>query len=429
MSVQIRPIGAEDALDYLRVLPQETGLPIWEPQPAAWHAGAGAWPARSVPSPAQLARTASGLLREGFRPQAAFVDGRLVGASAMLSLEVTVPGPRSVPMGGVTSTGVLPTYRRRGLLRALMGAMLADAQEQGEPLAGLSASEGSIYGRYGFSPATFIVRWELNRHEAQFLETAPAAGELEFIDAEQAQAAWPGLHERVRRTRVGEVMARPEVFEGPVDRVHEQDGPGRFVVHRDVDGEVDGLVHYRLPWSPDPHQAGTVQVEAFEAATPLAYTGLWRLLTDVDLTQRVVAARRPVDEPLRWQLSNPRALRVTRSADNLWLRLVDVGAALRARTYAGTGGLVLDVRDQMLPTNQGRWRLEADPVGASCERAPSATPDLGLDVQALASLYLGGVSPQTLFAAGRIAQLRPGGLATLTRLLSAGRPPYNAVGF
>jgi len=307
--------------------------------------------------------------------------------------------------------------------------MLRDCRERGEPLAGLGASEGAIYSRYGFSPATFQVRCELERHAARFLGASPAVDGLELVSADTARAAWPGLHERARRLRVGEVSARPGSWDDLSGATRGTDGPLRFLAHHGPDGQVDGLAHFRTPWSADPHQAGTVQVEAFEAVTPTAYGALWRLLSDLDLTRRVVVAGRPADEPLRWMLTDPRALRITRSADNLWLRLVDVGAALQARTYPTPGSLVLDVRDETLPENQGRWRLEAEPTGATCLLDPRATPDVALGVDALASLYLGGVPPATLAAAGRITVLRPGALGTLTRLFAQDPAPYNVAGF
>lgn len=429
MTTEIRPVRPEEALDYLQVLPQETGLPIWEPAPAAWHPGPGCWPARTPPSEEDLARSAATLLQEGFRPQAAFVDGRLVGGSGLLSLEITVPGTAPVAMGGVTSTGVLPTHRRRGLLRALMTAMLRDCRDRGEPLAGLGASEGGIYSRYGFSPATFQVRWELERSAARFLGASPAVDGLELVSADTARAAWPNLHERARRLRVGEVSVRPGAWDNLSGAARGTDGPLRFLAHHGADGQVDGLAHFRTPWSADQHYAGTVQVDAFEAVTGTAYGALWRLLSDLDLTRRVVVAGRPTDEPLRWMLTDPRALRITRSADNLWLRLVDVGAALQARTYPTPGNLVLDVTDELLTENQGRWRLDAEPTGALCRLEPGATPDLTLGVDALASLYLGGVSPATLAAAGRITVRRPAALGTLTRLFAQDPAPYNAAGF
>jgi predicted acetyltransferase len=429
VTTEIRPIRPEEARDYLRVLPQETALPMWEPAPAAWHAGAGCWPVPAGPSEQAMARSAAALHSEGFRSQAAFVDRRLVGASALLSLELTVPGPSPVRMGGVTSTGVLPTHRRQGLLRALMTAMLRDCRERDEPLAGLSASEGGIYGRYGFSPATFCVRWELERPAARFLGPPPSTDRLELVSADVARAAWPSLHERARRARVGEVSARPGAWDELSGAARGTDGPLRFLAHYGTDGQVDGLAHFRTPWPADPALAGTVQVEAFEAVTSAAYGALWLLLTDLDLSRRVVVARRPGDEPLRWMLADPRALRVTRSADNLWLRLVDVRAALEARGYPTAASLVLDVSDATLPENQGRWRLDVTPTGATCQRDPQATPDVALSVDALASLYLGGVSPATLVAARRITVLHPSALATLTILFAQDPAPYNVARF
>jgi predicted acetyltransferase len=107
------------------------------------------------------------------RPQAAIVDGKIVGATAMLSLKVTTPGLRIVPVGGVTGTGVIATHRRQGLLRGMMQAMFADARERGEAIAGLSASEGSIYGRFGFYPATLRTRWEIERSDARLVDANP----------------------------------------------------------------------------------------------------------------------------------------------------------------------------------------------------------------------------------------------------------------
>lgn len=429
MTTEIRPPQPQEARAYLAVLPQETGLPIWEPWPAAWHAGAGDWPTRGIPSEAELAESAETVLQDGRRPQAAFVDGRLVGASAMRPLTVTVPGPTPVAMGGVTSTGVLPTHRRRGLLRALMTAMLRDSRDRGEPLAGLTASEGGIYGRYGFGPATFQVRWELERTAARFVDPPPQADRLELVQAPVAQAAWPGLHQRAQQLRVGEVSARPTAWHALGSAARPDEGPLRFLAHRDTDGQIDGLASFRTPWSADPQRAGTVQVEAFEAVTGSAYDALWRLLTDLDLSRRVVAARRPAEEPLRWMLQDPRALRVTRSADNLWLRLVDVRAALQARSYATDGSVVLEINDTLLPENHGRWRLNASPAGASCHPAPDAQPDLTMAVETLATLYLGGVSPMTLAAAGRITVQQPTAVTTLTRLLAQDQAPYTTLSF
>ncbi len=430
MTVVIRPVERSEVADYLRVLPFANGLPSWEPAPAAWHSGAGAWPAPAAPASAVTLRGwVDDVMGEGFRSQAAFVDGHLVGGSALLSLELTVPGCRQVRMGGVTSTGVVATHRRRGLLRPMMQAMFADARAHEEFVLGLSASEGGIYGRFGFLPTTHRTRWELDRADAAFIDAPAPRGCLELVDAATARAVWPRIHDTVRMRRVGEVSAQSDRWEQLSDASTGTDGPLRYLLYRDDTGQPDGIANYRIPWGPGPDDVGTVAVEALEALNPDAYAALWGLLVDVDLTSRVVAAPRPVDEPLRWLLRNPRALRTTRSTDNLWLRLLDVAAALQARSFTTHGGLVLEIRpDAMCPANTGTWRLTADPTGAVCARTAEA-PDITLDVQSLASLYLGGVSPAALAAAGRIVEHRDGAVAATARLFANDPLPYNAVGF
>lgn len=158
MTVEIRPIAPDEAVDFLRIVPGFAGTPSWEPEPPAWHSGLGIAPRFDEPASSEdLAKAAAGLC-DVDRTRAAFVDGRLVGTSQMLSLEVTVPGTGSVPMGGLTAVSVLPTHRRRGLLWDMMRALVDDCHERGEALATLSAAEGSIYGRYGFGPATYQTR-------------------------------------------------------------------------------------------------------------------------------------------------------------------------------------------------------------------------------------------------------------------------------
>ncbi|WP_350274266.1 GNAT family N-acetyltransferase [Kribbella sp. HUAS MG21] len=428
MAIEIRPIKQAETMDYLRVLPWANGLPQEEPEPSAWYAGSAAWPPQVSRTEEDLEREAAELLTDWFRPQAAFVDGKLAGASAIVSVQVTVPGGRQVALGGVTSTGVLPTYRRRGLLRKIMSAMLDDCRERGEFLAGLSASEATIYGRYGFAPATFQHRWEVRRTDVAFRTEFTDPGALDLVDGAAAAEAWPVLHERIRAERVGEISPLPGKWEGLAAGALPADGsgPAHHLVHRDAAGAVDGAATFRLPWSPDPAQAGVLQVEAFEALTSDAYRAMWGLLLDFDLTKRVVAARRPVDEPLRWMLTNPRALKLTRTRDNLWLRVLDVRRALEARTYSATDSLVLDVSDDLY--GGGRWRLDAAPDGASCT-AVDEEADLSLSVNELGSLYLGGVRAGELAYAGRIAEHTAGAVSRLDAVLRPDRAPHNAVGF
>jgi predicted acetyltransferase len=427
---EIRAFKRSEAIDYLKVLPYANGLPHWEPAPAAWYGGSAAWPPRRPMSQEQLEAAAEKLMaNETFHPQAAFVDGQLVGASAMLSFEITVPGLRQLPMGGVTATGVLATHRRRGLLRAMMQAMFDEALDRGEPIAALSASEGGIYGRFGFSPATVRTRWELERSDAALRESEPPPGSLELTDAATAREAWPSVHNTARKVRVGELSPRTGQWTGLSDDADGTDGPLRYLIHRAPDGHIDGIANFRLPWSPRLEDTGTLIVEALQATTTDAYRGLWQLLLDFDLTKRIVAAPRPADEPLRWMLRNPRALRVTRQSDNLWVRILDVPTALEARSYDVADGITLAIdADAMCPANTGTWQLDASPDGATCTRT-NAQPDATLDIQALSSLYLGGASAALLASAGRIHPHRPESVATLSRLFRVDPEPFNSFAF
>lgn len=427
---EIRPITREEAVPYLKVLPYVNGLPMWEPFPAAWHGGPEAWPPPRPPAGREvLDAKADEVLADHVHPVAAVVDGTIVGGSAMISFEVTVPGPRPVAAGGVTATGVVATHRRRGLLRRMMQQMFDAALQRGESLAMLSASEGSIYGRFGFSPATLRTRWELERAQARFLPADPPAGALELADAATARRAWRVVHEVVRRSRVGELSAQPDQWDRLSDDAQGTAGPLRYLVHRDEHGEVDGVASFRLPWLPAVEDTGTLVVEGLQAATPEAYRAMWQLLLDFDLTRKVVGVGRPGDEPLRWMLQDHRAMRVTRQSDNLWMRLLDLPRALEARTYDVAGSIVLRIEsDPMCPDNEGTWRLDGGPDGASCARVQSS-PQLTLDIQALGSLYLGGGSADLWARAGRIREHQPRAVGLLSRMFRTDPEPFNSFAF
>jgi predicted acetyltransferase len=332
-------------------------------------------------------------------------------------------------MAGVTGTGVIATHRRRGYLRRMMQEMFDAALERGEPLAMLSASEGAIYGNFGFSPATYRTRWELSRHAAALLPAPLDRGTLELVNASAAREAWPVVHAYVRRHRVGELKALPRRWDGLSDEPAGTDGPLRYLLHCDEGGQIDGIANFRLPWSTTVENAGTLVVESLEATNPTAYRALWSALLDFDLTKTVVAAGRPRDEPLRWMLANPRAMRVTRQSDNLWARLLDVPSALAQRTYDTSGDLTFSIaEDRMCPANAGTWRLEAKGSTVKCDRTDER-PDLTITIQALSSLYLGGMSATDLAFAGHVTPHGSDAIEALARMFRTSSEPHNSFGF
>jgi predicted acetyltransferase len=360
------------------------------------------------------------------RSWAAFDRGRAVASLRSLPFEVTVPGGRTVPGDGVTLVTVAATHRRRGLLTGMMSRAQQAAKERGDAVSVLIASEWRIYGRYGFGPATEAAEWSVSRPQAG----APSPrGELQMVSAQELRLIAPPVYDRARLRRAGG-LSRPEIrwdrdF-GLLRIEGESRWDGRATVHRNADGEVDGYLRWTAAWS-DNGQDNVLTVDELVAATDEAEADLWRFALSVDLIATVKAEGRPVDEALPWLVPDGRAVRQTERYDFLWLRVLDVPAALTGRDYLSAGRVVLEVVD---PTGYaaGRFALDASPAGATC--APTTEPaGLTLPATALGSTYLGGHRLGTLAAAGLVDEHTPGALATADRLLGSDRAPWGTLHF
>ena len=171
----------------------------------------------------------------------------------------------------------------------------------------------------------------------------------------------------------------------------------------------------------DVRARGEVMVREVVTATTEAYRSIWHHLLTVDLTRSTSWWYGAVDEPLQFLVDEPRRLG-SRMGDALWVRLVDLPAALAARRYAAPVDVVLEVDDPLLPDNSGTWHLAGDPAGAKC--APADRPaELRCEIGALAAAYLGDASLTTLAAAGRVHELVPGTLAAAATAFGWPRPP------
>ena len=374
-------------------------------------------------------------IRRGFdfaRSLAVFEDGQIVGTAGAYPFELSLPGGTVTPVSGVSWVAVWPTHRRRGILRALMSRQLDDLAARGEALAILTASESGIYGRFGYGIANSTMSIEINPHRASFREPVAADGWLRLIDREEALALLPEIYDRVRRLQPGALSRSAERWQsmlGPSRNTNHRDGVRFFVVHESSAGQVDGAATYRIKeeW-PDDLPANILGIREILALTPAVYAALWQYLLSVDLVGRVRAASRPVDEPLRWLLAEPRRLRITRLGDELWARLLDIPAALAARRYATEGALVLDVRDPFRPQNEGRYALDGSPDGADCTPT-TRDADLVLGVDDLAAVYLGGERFSTLARGGRVHEAHEGALRRADALFAAERAPFCGTGF
>jgi predicted acetyltransferase len=202
-------------------------------------------------------------------------------------------------------------------------------------------------------------------------------------------------------------------------------GPRFFtVVHDGPDGHPDAIARYALdPAWPDGIPSDTLRVIELQAVDAAAEAALWDYLFGIDLVGTVVAGDRPVDDPLRWRLPDPRRLRVRQLRDHLWVRVVDVAEALAARTYGVDDALVVELADDFRPANSGRWSVEGGPGGAACARTDRA-PDLALGASDLGAIYLGGVPVSTLAAAGRVRELTNGAVLRADRFFLAHPSPW-----
>jgi predicted acetyltransferase len=337
------------------------------------------------------------------RMHAAFDDGEIVGGAGAYTFDFSVPGG-SLPCAGVTVVGVYPTHRRRGVLRSMMEAQLRDVHERGEPIAALWASEETIYGRFGYGLAAWCGAIKLPREWSSFARPLERRGQMRFVTQEEAKELSPPVWEELRRQRPGVFARTPAWWETRALRLppEQEANPKRFVV-LELDGSVAGYAIYRthLEFEGAVSTGRTEVIEAV-ATTPHATAELWRYLCDIDWSATITCGLLPLDHPLFLLLANPRRLFFTKG-DSLWIRLVDVGAALSGREYAGEGRVVFDVRDAMCSWNEGCWAVE----NGQAERTDEAA-DIALDVDVLGSAYLGAVSFAQLRDGLRLEELRPG---------------------
>jgi predicted acetyltransferase len=363
-------------------------------------------------------RTTKVLPRDRF--YAAYEDGLPVGTAADFDFRLTIPGGE-LPTAGVTWVGVLPSHRRRGILTQLMRRELDDVRERGEPLAILWASEAAIYGRFGYGVAAPTAQMNADRARFALRDDPGPQGRARFVPLEDALEPCRSVYERVRLTIPG-FTHRPDdvwtTFRLADPEEWRRGASPKYVAVVEVDGEPAAYALYRIKqsWEHGFSQSVVRLVETL-AVGPAAERELWRFVFGIDLIVRVEGRVDPAS-PLFLMVVDPRSLHLQVS-EGLWLRLVEVGAALGARSYADDGEIVLELRDEFCPWNAGRWRVGAAGVERTGDEA-----DLALDVADLASVYLGAFPFSRLAAAERVQEVQEGALARADALFRTSRPPY-----
>ena len=373
----------------------------------------GGWP----PDDESAQRFSSNLPFE--RMHAAFDGDRIVGGAGAFPFELTVPGG-TVACGGVTVVGVLPTHRRRGILTAMMRAQLEDIRERGEPIAALWASEEVIYRRYGYGLASLSCEMALPSGYTALREPRDDRAAVRIAPLEESKDVFAAIYDRARLRTPGmfgrtDAWWETRILPDPPER--RQGGGEKNSLVLELDGEPAGYALYRIHMKFE-GGASVGHVDVIEAVAdgPLATRELWRVLLDMDWKATLKAYLLPIDHPLVHQLTYPRRMQL-RVGDGLWVRLVDVGAALSARAYADAAPVVVELDDPFLPENAGRWRIAA----GGAERTEDE-PDLALGVGELGSVYLGGFGFGELVRAGVVRELQEGGAARADALFHTDAP-------
>ena len=367
------------------------------------------------------------------------LDGdAVVGCGGVYSFRMTVPGGE-VPAAGIMGVGVLPTHRRRGILRQMMGWWFDQAREREEPVAILWASEAAIYQRFGYGPATQQTFLEAPTARIRFLRPVEPPGRIRIVEPDEALARFPPLYEALRPSVPGALArstARWREDQLADTEWSRRDNGDKVLAVLERDEGPSGYVIYRQRSDWDfsgPKSVLTVMEVA--ALDPASEQAIWEWLFSIDLVATVRVWRGPAPHPLQLLVTEPRRLSTTLN-DGLWLRIIDLPAALQARSYGRSGTLVLEVTDAFCPSNAGRWELsvaagDGDSAGAVRVRPaqPAAVVDIALDIADIAAVYLGAFRFADLVRVGRVVACRPGGIESADALFSNAARPNAATMF
>jgi predicted acetyltransferase len=350
-------------------------------------------------------------------------DDVVAGAGAY-TFRSSVPGGL-LPTGGVTLVGVKPSHRRRGLLRAMMRQQLDDIRQRGEPIATLWASEGAIYGRFGYGLASVQAWVDVERDKVRFVDDPGPSGRVRMLPLEVAQDSVAAVYERVQARTPGMFERTDAWWQWRLlrDPKEWRDGASqKFVaLWEDGSGAPRGYAIYRIEtgWS-HAGPTGSVQMQELIADEVDSLREMWRFILSIDLVSKAKGryALLPIDSPLWTILDEPRRLQATLT-DALWLRVVDVKAALEGRAYEGSGRISFELRDDFCEWNSGTWSLTVSEGRGSLEKTDRSA-DLALDASTLANIYLGTFTFAQMKRAGRVT----GDIATADNLFRTDVAPY-----
>lgn len=336
------------------------------------------------------ARSVPGLLAE--------VDGRPAGQLRVVPFGQLFGG-RSVPMAGISSVGVEPWARGRGVGLALLDAALAAAHEAGQVISALYPTVPPLYRHRGWERAGVLEDLVLSpgalgplRRSVEVGLRPAGVGDLDDLHRcyRAAAAAQDGMLDRE-----GPRFSLPDVLTLDVVTVC----PGRGY-----------LTATRRPGQLQVHDLVALDEEVGRALLHLVSS--WAgYLTRIEV--------RPTDPGALASLASG-ALAGEVKVTPWMLRVVDLPAAVSARGWPAAVHLAdaavdLEVIDPWAPWQAGRWRLMVEGGVVRCD--PGGSGSVRLQARALGPWFAGGTPTSALRRAGVL----DGGDASLLDVLAASR--------
>ncbi|MGK9147702.1 GNAT family N-acetyltransferase [Plantibacter flavus] len=393
------------------------------------------------PKPGAFKRIAEGLAADGVtllgvylrEPVAGSIDETWpAGTFAWFSKALSWGDGTTIDTQAISDVTVRPTERRRGILRRMMTHALERGAAEGFALAALTASEGTIYRRFGFGVA--IRERDITVKRARALPfLTPTTGVVSVVTPESLSESGVGrrVFDRFTERSIGSMVRNTATWPfvlGLRGRDGEPVRNVRAAVHRpSASGEADGYVTWRIAERPSGQTA--VEIIDLVYATDAAYLSLWEFLLSIDLNDLVKYRGARLDDPIVTALADSRAFDIDHEEDHVWLRVLDVPATLQSRPYAADGSLTIEVVDA-LGFARGTYRLDVNDGRGQVERiADGSDADIVLDVAELGALLLGSVSPVTLAASGLLRAGDPASVLTLRSMLTPARTPHGITYF
>jgi predicted acetyltransferase len=355
------------------------------------------------------------------RVYAGFDGEKIVAGTGAFPFDLMIPGGQA-KAAGVTVTGVLPTHRRRGYLRALQRTLIDDARARGESVAVLWATEDTIYGQFGYGMASMAAEIDVPRDRAGSFAQVSVQGDARLVPLDEAEGLVAPIYERVARVTPGMFARTPAWWQDRVLNEMEWKRRGGGFLQcavLEIGGKPAAYALYRINSAFERGvQTGNIFVVEAVGDTPEATNAIWRFLLDIDWLARVKSHLLPLDHPLLLSLADPRRLNFL-VREGLWIRPIDVGAAFSARGYATDDAIVIDVADEFCPWNAGRWRIARNGTEKT-----DGEPDLACDIASLGCVYLGGFTFAQLARSLRMTELRAGAITRADAMFRSDRAPW-----